>query len=236
LKLKNIYLIADTETTGLAPFNLVFDFAYVIADRKTILIERQFLTREILCNGRTMLTALYKEDWRAMMGAKLFNVYIPAIAAQEMKIYSWREIIDTMRDDILTHNVNRFCAYNLRFDMSAMSKTQKHIYQSGMILSRPCALLDLWLCCCEMVFNLKLYHETALRNDWITQADNVRTTAEHAYKFLTGDHDMLQDHTALADVHIELEILRRILAKKKKLPIDILDANPWRRAQRIRLR
>ena len=234
--MKNIYLIGDAETTGLPPFNLIFDWGYVIADNKKIIVERSFLVREVLCNGRVMLKALHGEDWRTMMGAKVFTTYIPAIAKRHMRIFGWREILETMRDDMLTHNVNRFCAYNLRFDMTALSKTQNFVTGERKVLSQPCDLLDLWLCCCQYVFNSRLYHETAIKNNWIgqTAAKNVRTTAEHAYRFLTGDHSFIEAHTGLQDARIETEILWRILAKKQRLPINDIQANPWQRAQKIR--
>jgi hypothetical protein len=67
---------------------------------------------------------------------------------------------------------------------------------------------------------------------WITPANNVRTTAEKVYAYLTGQHDFVESHTALSDAQIETEILHRLLAKRKTIPYNNPNlASPWRRAQ-----
>lgn len=229
------FLVADTETIGLAPQNLVYDFAYAITTRKETVLTRSFLVREILTDPRTMLGALDHADWRQTFGGKIFSHYIPMLdAATERKIFGWQEIVDILREDMRTHDVDVFSAYNINFDMRAMAKTQHRIQGAGKILEYRPALLDLWLFSCVGVLDTRLYHDVAQRMGWISEAGNVRTTAEKTFAFLTGNFDFIESHTALEDAEIEAEILRRLLAKKKRIPYDEIEHMPWQRAQKIR--
>lgn len=231
------FLIADTESTGLADRAFVFDFAYVIATRKKIILERSFLVREIITSPRIMLGAMFNDQWRDMMGAKLFSQYIPALHDKTMRLYSWREITEILRDDMLTHNVDVFSAYNLKFDMGALATTQAHINERGKVLTYRPDLLCLWEFACVTVCNSPMYHRVAHEfgneNGWITDAGNVRTNAEKVYAYLTQNFGFVESHTALHDAQIETEILQRLLAKKKAIPYNVLDHMPWKKAQRL---
>lgn len=235
MKAKN-FLVADTETLGLGKRALVFDFAYVIANRKNVLLERSFLVREILTNPAVMLRAFFDENWRGMFGGKIFRHYMPALSDQTIRIHSWRDIVGTMRDDMRTHDVQVFSAYNLNFDMGALARTQEHIQSGGKVLEYRPDLLCLWQFACETVCNTRLYHEVAQslgqEHGWITPAENVRTNAEKVYAYLSGNHSFIESHTALEDAQIETEILQRLLARKKTIPYNVLDHMPWRIAQR----
>lgn len=231
------FLVADTESTGLGSKAFVFDFGYVISNRKgKIFCERNYLIEEVLTNPSIMLGALFNKDWRAMMGGKLFRFYIPEIAEQNIKIIKWREALEIMKDDIATYGVDVFCAYNLPFDMGAMNTTHRMVTDKK--LSRAFdrfQLLDLYYFSCITVCRTKLYHDICRKygkdTGWITPANNVRTNAEKVYAFLSGDHDFIEAHTALDDAQRETEILHRLLARKTPIPYDILQHMPWRLAQ-----
>ena len=53
------FLIGDTETVGLKPVNFVYDFGYVIATRKEILLQRSFLITEIITDAKKMMGAYF---------------------------------------------------------------------------------------------------------------------------------------------------------------------------------
>lgn len=233
------FLIADGESTGLAGKAHLFDFAYAIATRKNVLLERSFLVREILTNPSVMLSAFETKDWRDMMGRKIFKDYIPMLDQGIAKLFNWSEICETMRDDMRTYNVDVFSAYNLRFDMGAIANTQKFVGTPGKVLEYSPDLLCLWEFACQTVCRTPTYHRVAQlmgkETGWITEANNVRTNAEKVYAFLSNDWDFIEKHTALEDVQIETEILQRLLAKKKPIPYNVLDHMPWRKAQMVGL-
>jgi DNA polymerase III epsilon subunit-like protein len=230
------FLVADTESCGLGNKAYVFDFGYVISNRKgKIFQERNFLVSEILTDPSIMLGALYNPDWRAMMGGKIFSHYIPAIGRQDVVLTKWRDVLQVMRDDILTYNVDVFSAYNLRFDLGAMNTTHKKLTEKKLNFQRL-DLLCLWEFACITVCRSRLYHDIAREQGpdtgWITPANNVRTTAEKVYAFLSGNHGFIESHTALHDAQIETEILHRLLARKTAIPYNVLDHMPWQKAQR----
>lgn len=229
-------MVTDTETTGLGSRAIVFDLAYVIATRKKVLKERSFLIREIITNPRYMMRALTDTYWRQTFGGKIFHHYIPALSNNTLHVYPWHEILQIMRDDILTYGVSVFSAYNLRFDLGALNKTHNLIAEKNLNFSRL-DLLCLWEFACVTVCNSQLYHDIAngygKGTGWITDANNVRTNAEKVYAFLSGNHDFIESHTALEDAQIETEILQRLLAKKKTIPYNVIDHMPWMKAQTI---
>lgn len=236
---KKHFLVFDSETTGLGRKAFIFDVGYVIATRNDIVLQRSFLVREIITNPRIMLGALFNEDWRAMMGGKLFQDYIPALHDGTMALHGWNDITAQMREDMAAHNVECLAAYNLDFDKRAIATTQHKICDGGKVLDYKPQLLCLWDFACSTVCNTNLYHEVARRmgpaNGWITDANNVRTTAEKVYAYLSGNFDYIEPHTALGDALIEAELLQRFLAMKKTIPYDNPNlAHPWRRAQQIR--
>jgi hypothetical protein len=230
------FLVADTEATGLGRKCRVYDLAYIIATRKRIILERSFLIREIITNPREMLGALNDDYWRQHFGGKIFSHYVHELDAGNLKLYPWRDIVETMRDDMRTHEVAVFSAYNLDFDKRALGYTQHAICDGGKILDYRPDMLCLWDFACQTVCRTPLYHEIAHRmglgSGWLTEKGNVRTTAEKVHAFLSGVHDFVESHTALADAQIETEILQRLLKLKKRIPYNNPDVSaPWRRAQ-----
>ena len=232
------FMVCDTESTGLGSKAFVFDFGYVISNRKgKIFCERNFLIREILTDPRVMLGALYNKEWRAMMGGKLFSVYIPALNNDTMHLTNWRDALQVMRDDINTFGVDVFSAYNLPFDLGAMQKTHNRIVEKNLDFSNL-DLLCLWEFASITVLRTRLYHDTCARlnnpltHDWISAANNVRTTAEKTYAFLSGDDDFVESHTALHDAQIETEILHRLLARKTPIPYNQVRGFSWKKAHR----
>jgi DNA polymerase III epsilon subunit-like protein len=227
------FLVLDSETTGLGKNAIVFDLAYTIATRKNVLVERSFLVREILTNPATMLRAIGDDNWREFAGGKIFSHYIPALNSGMLVLHNWSDILETMRDDILTYGVDVFSAYNLKFDLGALNKTHNKLTEKSLDFSRL-DLLCLWEFACVTVCDTAGYHNAARQfgNEWITPANNVRTNAEKVYAFLTGNFDFIESHTALEDAQIETEILQRLLAKKRTIPYNVIDHMPWKKAQK----
>lgn len=231
------FLIADTETTGIGSKAIVYDFAYVIATRKTVVLERSFLVKEIITNPKIMLGAIDDKYWRQSFGGKIFHHYIPKLNTNELKLFNWREIVETLRDDMQTYDVDVFAAYNLNFDMNALAKTHNKIVETGKVLDYKPDLLCLWEFACSTVCRSRLYHDIArergIESGWVTQANNIRTTAEKVYAYLSGDLDFIESHTAIEDCRIETEIMQRLLAKKTPIPYNVVGHMPWRRAQKL---
>ena len=217
---ENRFFVFDTETQGVDN-RVVYDIGYNIVNRRgNVFASRRFLVREVITNPRIMTEAFYHN--------KIYSDYLELIDNSPIQlIYNWSEIQDFIREDVNTFGVNVFAAYNLAFDMSAINATNKATNSGKLLQQRP-MLLDLWLFACQYLFTTRFYKEMAKDNNWISDAGNYRTTAEHAYRFITLNADYVEPHTALEDADIETEILVKLLNKKKKIPYNVINAHPWR--------
>jgi len=224
MRAKN-YFVMDTETVGLQPRNYVYDLGYTICNKKgEILKERNFLVRDVITNPDLMMRAFYAK--------KVFSFYLPALDLQTVRLTDWRDIIATIRHDVLAYNIDCITAYNARFDIGAIKATS-NLLGTGKVLKNKIDLLCIWQFACQTILNTRGYHLAAEKFGWISDAGNVRTTAEHTYKYITGNADFIEGHTALSDALIETEILAHCFRQHKKIPYNELAYMPWQIAQEI---
>lgn len=217
---ENRFMVFDTETMGVDS-RVIYDIGYYIVNRRgKVFNSRRFLVQDTITKPEIMMNAFYHN--------KIYSEYLPMVDnSAEKLIYPWEEIQDFIREDVNTYNVNIFSAYNLPFDMSAIRHTNEYARTRKLLDNKP-ILLDLWLYSCLYLFNTNFYKKAARDNNWLSPAGNYRTTAEHAYRYITNNVDYIEPHTALEDAEIETEILLRLLAKKRKIPYNTINPHPWR--------
>lgn len=216
---KKIIMVLDTETADLT--GSIYDIGYTITDKQgNIALTRNWLVEEIFTDAKKMMGAFY--------AGKIFTHYAPMLQRGDIELTSWSTIIETMRTDILEHNVNVFAAYNLPFDIRVMRNTHAALGYTGKILPYSLDQLCIWQFACETKLNTRLYKELAAEQGWVSDAGNIRTGAEYAYRFCAGDWGFIEDHTALSDAIIETEILARCFATNSKIPYNKKSAMPWR--------
>lgn len=81
---------------------------------------------------------------------------------------------------------------------------------------RSYPLFDLWGLSCEHILNTDDYRTACKDNGWITESGKYyKTSAETSFRFITGETDFEEAHTALNDAEIETEIFS-IIHKKTK--------------------
>lgn len=216
---KKVYLTLDTETCDLA--GNVYDIGWIVHDRKgTMLASYNALVKEIFTDADKMMGAFYAK--------KLFTHYAPMLEAGTIRLISWQAIMGKLVSDIETFGVNVFCAYNIGFDIRAIKQTHKVLGNTGKILPRKIDLLDIWQFACETKLSQSLYKRLAITQGWVSDAGNIRTGAEYAYRFCAGDWGFIEQHTALDDARIETKILADCLATKKRIPYNRVNGSPWR--------
>ena len=82
-------------------------------------------------------------------------------------------------------------------------------------------LFDLWGLSCEYILDNDEYKQMCVDNDWQTESGKYfKTSAETAYRFVTGNLDFDEAHTAIDDADIESELFAMIV-KKAKNKVDI---------------
>ena len=132
------------------------------------------------------------------------------------------------------YDIKTISAYNLMFDMKALKSTFQTLGYGAKFLPSETRytkdnidLLCIWSFACEVLFTQKTYSKVANQQGWLTNAGNMLTNAECAYRYITKDYTFEEQHTGLADVEIECQILAKCVAQKQKHESEII-AHPWR--------
>ena len=221
-KKRKIFLF-DTETQGVDK-RYVYDIAFQIVDKNGKVYESAtYLVREMVTNPEVMCDAFYHK--------KVYTDYIPMLDEGAIGLANWLDIVGHLQDAVKTHDADVVSAYNIPFDISAMRQTHKALGYHGPILPYPMKKLCLWLWSCITLCRRPTYHKDALTFGWFSDAGNVRTTAEHVFRYLSKQPDFIEDHTALSDVHIERDILSNLYKLKGPVPYGRANAACWRLAQ-----
>lgn len=221
-------LVIDTETCNSIEQPLPYDIGYAICDRSgKIYLERSFVVAETFLDLReTMESAYYAEKipqyWRDIENGK-------------RKIKTLRNIRKIILEDMKTYNVKKVGAYNMGFDKRALNNVLRYATKSFCRWFFPFGteFFCIWSMACQTLLNTKTYIDFAEKNGLVSPADNILTSAESAYKFLTKEVDFIESHTGLEDVKIEVAIMAKCYATHKKMDTKIYSAC-WRLPQRKR--
>lgn len=221
-KRKKYFLLIDVETAGGLNNPLVYDLGFAIVDKKGKIYQaKSFLISQIFNDTELMSTAYYKEK---------IPFYKQEMAKGRFTLISWERAIKEMNEIAVHYNAKVVAAYNLAFDMKAMTNTNKYLGYSEKILSyrlKGIKTLCLWGLACETIFSQKTYAKVAVANKWISEAGNMKTNAEVAYRYITGDASFVEQHTGLADVEIEAKIMADCFRQHKKISRGII-SHPWK--------
>lgn len=202
-----VVLVLDTETLGVVDPR-VYDLGYVIADTDgNILVARDYITKEIYDADGLMETAYYHDK---------LPIYEERLADGYCKKMAWSYILRNLARDINKFGVDGMYAYNSRFDVRAIARTCEMIKAKN-----PTAdgITDIWKGIVDPhITETEAYKEFCRVNGFMTKHRTPRpqAKAETLYRYITGQTDYLEEHTAKADAEIELEILIFALKKLKE--------------------
>ena len=223
-KRRNYIMVVDVETAGGLDNPLVYDIGYAITDRQGNIYEtRSFIIEEIFYNKPLMTSAYYSEK---------VPKYLKDIANGTRTVVSFLE----MRDDFIAlaekYNIKTLSAYNLAFDTRALTNTIRNITREPKAKFLPRSLksikmMCIWCLACEVLYTQKTFGRVAIRNGWVSEVGNFRTTAEVGHRYITGNMDFEEEHTGLEDVIIEVGIMAYAFRQNKKR-IGGVFANPWK--------
>lgn len=198
MKTKN-FAIIDTETLGGAT-QLVcpcYDLAAVAMNRKGEIFSKINI---LVLENLKLTTAHYgktkKEFYRDLLKNKDVLICYEEEEARQM-LSDWME----------ENNINCVCAYNSGFDFN---KTFVYRCVQGF------EFIDIQYAFFDTIAKYKKYNKFCVENGYVTKSKNLRMTAEIAFRFLSGQNDFIEDHTALSDSEIEAEILKAVWATHKK--------------------
>ena len=198
-------IVLDTETLGVFDTR-VYNLGYVVADLTDgkVIKARDYLNKEIYDNERLMKTAYYYNKK---------PLYEQKLADGTCKKMNWAYILRILKRDMNKYGVDGIYAYNSRFDTRSIAVTCE---KSGVKTNTTAdGITDIWKGLTDRrITKSPEYIEFCRRNGFMTKHRTPRpqAKAETVFRFLTGQTDYQEEHTALADSLIELEILKTALA------------------------
>ena len=217
--MKNRLLVLDSETCNIEKLdkvvpgnNLAYDIGYSVVEPATGLIvcEKSFIVREIFFGETDRMKSAYYAD-------KLPQYY-QDIATGKREIASLCEILVGIYAVAARENVVAIVAHNARFDIDAINTTFFWLY------NQRCQVFDhfeIWdsMKMAKTFADTPTYRKFCEANGYMTKhaTPRPRMTAEILYRFITGNLDFNEAHTAFEDTEIEREIVVKAFRTHKKM-------------------
>lgn len=225
---KKFFVVLDCETANSIEQPLPYDIGWAICDRDgNIYEERSFVVAEIFCDMKdVMQTAYYAEK---------LPRYWEDIKAGTRTIKPMWVIRKLLLEDMKLYNTNRVGAYNMSFDKRALNNLVRYTSKSWLRWFFPYGteFFCIWNFACSTLLNTRGYINFALENGLVSEKNNIQTSAESAYKFITKNTDFAESHTGLEDVKIEVAIMARCYKTHKKIENSVNSAC-WQKVQKKR--
>lgn len=225
---KKYFIVLDTETANSVEQPLPYDIGWVVCDRHgNIYAERSFVVAETFIDMKDTMKSAYYAD--------KIPQYWDDIKSGKREIKPMWKIRKLMLDDMKAFNTKRIGAYNMNFDKRALNNLMRYHSKSWCRWWFPfgCEFFCIWTMACNMLLNTKSYIDFALKNGLVSEADNIMTSAECAYKFITKNCEFKEEHKGLEDVRIEVAVMASCYRTHKKIENNINSAC-WRKVQRKR--
>lgn len=197
---KTIYCTLDTETVGGAsnPTGM-YNLGCVIHDKDGNI----FATTSILVMEH--YDKIRNDDY----AKKNFSIYEERLCRGEMTaIASEAQAVEVVRSLCKMYNVKYVMAYNSSFDFT------KTVCRELLV---DFEFIDIYLMALQTITHLKKYAKFCRENELYSRSGKTcSTSAESVYAFITDNADYAEEHTALSDAMIEMEIFKRCYAMHKK--------------------
>lgn len=190
-------LVLDTETLGLAD-QRVYNLGYVVYDTEAHakLVERDYVIKQIFDNAALMQTAYYADKK---------PLYVERLEDGACKKLFWGSACRILAHDMEHYKVDAVLAYNSRFDYKAIMTTCKRYCTKR----NPTAggIADI-MKVINSITETEDYKNFCKAHGFMTKHKKPRCQrkAETLFRYLTGQVDYKEEHTALADSRIELDI------------------------------
>jgi len=208
---KTVLLVLDTETCAIEETdcvkrgnNLTYNvgFSIVTPSNGETLLTRSYLINEIFLGERERMASCYY--------AEKIPQYLDGLWTGDYILADFFSVMTEIFQLCREYNVTAICAHNAAFDVDALNTTAR--YLTGMEHLRVLPNIEIWdsMKMANCIFSKRpTYRKYCTENGFMTKhaTPRPRLTAEILYRFITNDIDFEEEHTALADVLIETEII-----------------------------
>lgn len=196
-------MVFDTETTNLEkPF--CYNVGYVIfnTDTAEIICKRDFVIEQVWHNPMLFITAYYADKR---------EIYVNRLKGRKCIMDKFGYIMRTMYRDIKENEISHAYAYNSAFDEKVFAFNCDWFKCINPLESIQ--VHDIRGFVHEQIAFTEGYKQYCEEHSLFTESGNYSTTAEAVYRYIMKDNTFIEEHTALADSLIELEILCECVGK-----------------------
>lgn len=197
---KTIYCTLDTETVGgVSNPTGMCNLGCVIHDKDG----------NIFATTSMLVMEHYDKIPNDDYAKKNFPIYEERLCRGEMTaIASEAQAVEVVRSLCKMYNVKYVMAYNSSFDFT------KTVCRELIV---DFEFIDIYLMALQTITHLKKYAKFCRENELYSRSGKTcSTSAESVYAFITDNADYTEEHTALNDAIIEMEIFKRCYAMHKK--------------------
>lgn len=208
-------IVLDTETTNSIDEPLMYDIGWIVTDRNGIIYEsHSYVVAEIFLD-KELMTSAYFADKVPMYWGQIKN--------GERKLAKFNTIFKAFRKSASANKVTKFFAHNMRFDYRSTNLTQRYLTSSKFRYFFPynAEICDTLKMARQVLKNDIDYDNFCWNNQYLTKRNVKRYTAEIIYRFITNNNQFEEEHTGLADVLIEKEIMKYCFQKMEDVKIHL---------------
>lgn len=209
-------IVLDTETAGSIAdeSTFVYDFGWAVCDKRGKVYEtKSYIVDDIFNQEQKMMTSAY------------YAVKLPAYHEQirkgERTVASYREVRNDFLETMRKYGTKTVVAHNMRFDLNANNYTMRWLTKSKWRYFFPydTEFWDTMKMARDVVAYTPAYKAWCGRTGHVTNHKTPRpkVTAESLYRYISGEVEFAESHTALEDVLIEVKILAYCFAKHKPM-------------------
>ena len=214
-------MVLDTETCNLEQSeqvkrgnNLTYNIGWsvVTPSNGEVLEQKSYLVNEIFVGELQRMNSCYY--------ANKIPQYIEGLVTGEYELASFFSILVDIIKTCRVYNIKAICAHNAAFDVDALNTTLSYLTGLDYIRALPQGI-EIWdsMKMANSVFSKRpTYRKFCEENGFMTKHATPRPcmTAEVLYRFIKNDIQFEEEHTALADVEIETEIIFACYRSHKK--------------------
>lgn len=200
MRKKEMYCTLDTETFGgAAKPKGIYHLGGFIHDRKG----------KVVAGFNFVIAEFYDEIGKDSYAKKNFNAYEKMVSDGVVTIIPTEEkAIEIVNDLCNFYNVKYLMAFNSGFDF--LKTACKSLLEER-------EFIDLYLMAVETLGKRKGYAKFCVSNELKSKSGkNLATSAESFFAFITGNAKYSEEHTALEDAKIEMEIFCKCIATHLK--------------------